>query len=219
MAEDTAGETTAGIPKAREATAGNTTARNAAARNTTEGADVRATRNAEPEAATAASGPAEAAEVTGEAAAPGSEDAAKPARIGTGPGRLLLSLYGVFTVAALSRSVVQISTKYHEAPLAYVLSAVAGVVYAVITVALARGGESARRVALVCCSAELVGVVTVGILTIADSSAFPDATVWSDFGIGYGFLPLVLPVTGLLWLRRSARFRAGQAGQTGADAS
>ena len=209
MAEDTAGETTAGIPKAREATA----------RNTTEGADVRATRNAEPEAATAASGPAEAAEaaeVTGEAAAPGSEDTAKPARIGTGPGRLLLSLYGVFTVAALSRSVVQISTKYHEAPLAYVLSAVAGVVYAVITVALARGGESARRVALVCCSAELVGVVTVGILTIADSSAFPDATVWSDFGIGYGFLPLVLPVTGLLWLRRSARFRAGQ---TGADAS
>ena len=214
MAEDTAGETTAGIPKAREGTA-----RNATAKNETEGADVRATRNAEPEAATAASGPAEAAEVTG-AAAPGSEEAAKPARIGTGPGRLLLSLYGVFTVAALSRSVVQIGTKYHEAPLAYLLSAVAGVVYAVITVALARGGEAARRVALVCCSAELVGVVTVGILTIADPSAFPDATVWSDFGIGYGFLPLVLPVTGLLWLRRSARFRAGQAGrQTGADAS
>ncbi|WP_335975570.1 MULTISPECIES: hypothetical protein [Streptomycetaceae] len=131
--------------------------------------------------------------------------AAARARIGTGPGRLLLSVYAVFTVAALSRSIVQLSTKYHEAPLAYVLSGVAGIVYAVITVALWRGGDAARRVALASCSAELVGVVTVGILTVVDSSAFPDATVWSDFGVGYVFLPVVLPVAGLLWLRRSAR--------------
>lgn len=146
---------------------------------------------------------------TGETApAGGEQDAAAgqaAAKIGTGPGRLLLSVYGVFTVAALSRSIVQISTKFHEAPLAYLLSGVAGLVYAVITLALWRGGPSARRVALVCCSAELVGVVTVGALTIADSSAFPDATVWSDFGIGYVFLPLLLPVAGLLWLRRAGR--------------
>ena len=142
----------------------------------------------------------------GEAARP--ERAAQPQKIGTGPGRLLLSLYGVFTVAALSRSVVQLSTKYHEAPLAYVLSGVAGVVYAVITLALWRGGEAARKVALVCCTAELAGVIAVGTLTVVDSSAFPDATVWSDFGVGYVFLPLALPVAGLLWLRRSARFAA-----------
>ncbi|WP_374118196.1 hypothetical protein [Streptomyces sp. RKAG337] len=126
-------------------------------------------------------------------------------RIGRGPGRLLLSLYGVFTVAAVSRSLVQMITKFHDAPLAYVLSAVAGLVYAVITVALWRGGEAARRVALVCCSAELAGVLAVGTFTLVDPSAFPDATVWSDFGIGYLFLPLLLPVAGLLWLRRSAR--------------
>jgi cytochrome bd-type quinol oxidase subunit 2 len=135
------------------------------------------------------------------------KDAAAPAgrRLGQGPGRLLLWFYGVFTVAALSRSLVQISTKFHEAPLAYVLSLAAGVVYAVITVALWRGGDQARRVALVSCSAELAGVVAVGVLTVADSSAFPDQTVWSDFGAGYVFLPLLLPVMGLLWLRRSAR--------------
>ncbi|MCZ4118349.1 hypothetical protein [Streptomyces sp. H39-S7] len=126
-------------------------------------------------------------------------------RIGRGPGRLLLSLYGVFTVAAVSRSLVQMFTKFHDAPLAYVLSAVAGLVYAVITVALWRGGEAARRVALVCCSAELAGVIAVGTFTLVDPSAFPDATVWSDFGIGYLFLPLLLPVAGLLWLRRSAQ--------------
>jgi hypothetical protein len=27
--------------------------------------------------------------------------------------------------------------------------------------------------------------------------------VWSGYGEGYGFLPLVLPVLGLWWLRRS----------------
>ncbi|MFI0720180.1 hypothetical protein [Streptomyces sp. NPDC021224] len=142
-----------------------------------------------------------------QAAAETAAEGAQPAggRLGQGPGRLLLWFYGVFTVAALSRSITQISTKFHEAPLAYVLSLAAGIVYAVITVALWRGGEQARRVALVSCSAELLGVVAVGVLTVADSSAFPDQTVWSDFGVGYVFLPLLLPVMGLLWLRRSAR--------------
>ncbi|WP_059008478.1 hypothetical protein [Streptomyces specialis] len=120
-----------------------------------------------------------------------------------GPGRLLVTLYGVFTVGAASRSLYQLSTRFDEAPLAYVLSAVAALVYAFITVCLVRGGEGARRVALVACAAELTGVLVVGTWTLADPSAFPDATVWSDYGLGYLFLPLVLPVTGLLWLRRS----------------
>jgi hypothetical protein len=131
-----------------------------------------------------------------------------PARIGTGPGRLLLWLYGIFTVAALSRSIVQMSTKFHHAPLAYVLSAVAGVIYAVILTALVKGGEWARRVALVCCSAELLGVLGVGTWTVVDSSAFPDQTVWSYYGAGYILLPVLMPVTGLLWLRRTARQQA-----------
>ncbi len=119
-----------------------------------------------------------------------------------GPGRLLVTLYGVFTVGAASRSVYQLSMRFDEAPLAYLLSAVAALVYAFITVSLVRGGERARRVALVCCAAELAGVLTVGTWTVLDPSAFPDATVWSDYGLGYLFFPLILPVTGLLWLRR-----------------
>jgi hypothetical protein len=136
---------------------------------------------------------------------PETAPAAQQTGIGRGPGRLLLSLYGVFTVAALSRSIVQIIMQFSEAPLAYVLSLVAGIVYAVITVALWRGGEAARKVALVSCSAELLGVLLVGTLTIVDTSAFPDQTVWSDYGMGYLFLPVVVPISGLLWLRRSGR--------------
>jgi len=152
-----------------------------------------------------ASAPESAAGAPRAAAAPTPAAPTPRAGIGTGPGRLLLWLYGTFTVAALSRSIVQISTKFHHAPLAYLLSAVAGVLYAVILIALARGGESARRVALVCCSVELAGVLGVGTLTVVDSAAFPDATVWSYYGAGYILLPVLMPVTGLLWLRRAAR--------------
>lgn len=120
----------------------------------------------------------------------------------TGPGRLLVGVYGVFALAAVSRAAVQLATKFSEAPLAYVLSAFSGVIYVIATVALARGDRTSQRVAATACGIELLGVLAVGTASLADSQAFPDATVWSGYGMGYGFVPLVLPVIGLLWLRR-----------------
>ncbi|AWZ04110.1 MULTISPECIES: hypothetical protein [unclassified Streptomyces] len=132
-------------------------------------------------------------------------DAAGPAaerrRLVSGPGVLLVWLYGVITVGAVSRSLYQISTEFDRAPLAYSLSAAAALVYAFITYSLVRGGETARKAARICCAAELAGVLTVGTWTLLRPEAFPDATVWSDFGMGYLFIPVVLPVTGMLWLR------------------
>ncbi|HLL35799.1 MAG TPA: hypothetical protein VK545_18370 [Streptomyces sp.] len=124
-------------------------------------------------------------------------------RLASGPGTLLVWLYGVMVVGAVSRSAYQIATEFDRAPLAYSLSAVAGVVYGFITYTLVRGGERARRAALVCCAAELVGVATVGLWTLVEPSAFPDATVWSDFGMGYLFIPVILPVSALVWLRKA----------------
>ncbi|WP_181795686.1 hypothetical protein [Streptomyces sp. WELS2] len=132
----------------------------------------------------------------------------KPARLISGPGMLLVWFYGVMVVGALSRSAYQIATEFDRAPLAYTLSAVAGVVYAFITYTLVRGGETARRAALVCCAAELAGVLIVGTWTLVEPSAFPDATVWSEYGMGYVFIPVLLPLSALYWLRR-ARERAG----------
>ena len=125
--------------------------------------------------------------------------------LGSGPGRVLVWFYGVFTVAAASRSIVQMILDFDRAPLAYVLSAAAAVVYGFITYSLVRGGERARRAALVCCAAELAGVLVVGTWTLLKPSAFPDATVWSDFGMGYLFIPVILPVTAMIWLRRAKR--------------
>ena len=122
-----------------------------------------------------------------------------------GPGRLLVAVYAIFAVAAVSRAAVQIATKFDQAPLAYVLSGVAGAVYLVATIALARPGETARRVAVSTIGFELGGVLAVGTASLFDRGAFPDATVWSGYGEGYGFVPLVLPVLGLYWLWRTAR--------------
>jgi hypothetical protein len=49
---------------------------------------------------------------------------------------------------------------------------------------------------------ELVGVLVIGTLSLVDRAAFPDETVWSVYGQGYLFVPLVLPVLGLAFLRR-----------------
>ncbi|MFG1798605.1 hypothetical protein ACGFI4_00295 [Micromonospora carbonacea] len=126
-----------------------------------------------------------------------------PPATNTGPGRLLIAVYLLFAIAATSRAGLQIATRFAEAPVAYLLSALAALVYIVAAVGLARAGHAGRRVALACCSVELVGVVGVGLLSLADPELFPDETVWSGFGSGYGYVPLVLPVLGLLWLWRT----------------
>ena len=120
----------------------------------------------------------------------------------TGPGRLLVAIYGLFALSACARAGTQIVTEFSRAPVAYVLSAIAGLVYIVATVTLVNGSRTARRIAVLSCSVELVGVLAVGTWSVLDPASFPDATVWSTYGVGYGFVPLVLPVFGLLWLRR-----------------
>lgn len=117
-----------------------------------------------------------------------------------GFGRTLVAVYAVFALAASARSIFQLVTKADDAPVAYALSAFAGIVYVVATVALAR---NLRQLALVAIAIELAGVLTVGLLSIIDDDLFPDQTVWSGFGEGYGFIPLVLPLIGLWWLNRT----------------
>lgn len=125
-------------------------------------------------------------------------------RARTGPGAVLVAIYGVLALAATARSLVQIATKFSLAPVPFLLSALAAAVYVVATVALVRG---ALRLALVAVLVELVGVIAVGIASLAMPAEFPEPTVWSDFGQGYGYVPLVLPLLGLAWLAHLRRRR------------
>lgn len=135
----------------------------------------------------------------------GADDGQAPSRsTGRGFGRVLVAVYGIFALAATARSFVQIATRLDEAPVAYLLSAFSALVYIVATIALARGDRTSRGVATVAIAIELVGVLVVGSLSLLIPDAFPAASVWSGFGIGYLFIPLVLPFVGLWWLRRTA---------------
>jgi cytochrome bd-type quinol oxidase subunit 2 len=121
---------------------------------------------------------------------------------------LVVVVYLVLTVAALGRSGFQIATKFSEAPLAYSLSAFSAVVYLAATIALIRGGHRWNVVGWVTLTIELVGVLAVGAVSLNEPALFPDDTVWSAFGRGYLFIPLVLPAVGMFYLYTRSRKEA-----------
>ena len=119
-----------------------------------------------------------------------------------GVGMLITTAYGIFAVSSFARALYQILTDFDASPVSYTLSAFAAAVYIVATLALARVSVRAWRVALGAVLVELTGVLAVGLWTYLDPELFNEATVWSHFGQGYGFIPLLLPFVGLYWLMR-----------------
>ncbi|WP_030144267.1 hypothetical protein [Glycomyces sp. NRRL B-16210] len=114
-----------------------------------------------------------------------------------GFGRLIVLVYVVFAVSAGARALFQVATKFGEAPVSFSLSAIAAAIYLVAAIAIIRG---AGRLAMAAVVVELAGVVAVGALSFAVPDWFPEPSVWSHFGSGYGYVPLVLPVVGLAYL-------------------
>ena len=122
-----------------------------------------------------------------------------------GVDRLLILVYAVFAVSSTARASFQVITKFEDAPLAYSLSLLSALVYILATVSLARSGTTWNKVAVAAVVFELVGVLSVGTLSFVAPELFDHASVWSGFGSGYGYLPLVLPILGLIWIRKARR--------------
>lgn len=120
----------------------------------------------------------------------------------TGAGRVLVVLYAILALAAVARGAYQVATKLDEAPVAYLLSLASGLVYVLATFALA---TDRRRLAWAAVLVELAGVVLVGGASLVWPDTFRHPTVWSVFGQGYGYVPLVLPFLGVAWLARTGR--------------
>ena len=137
----------------------------------------------------------------------GQDDAsgATKARRQLGIGRVLIAVYAILALASLGRSVFQIGTKFDQAPVAYSLSALAALVYVVATIALLVNHSAWRIIAWVTLVFELAGVVIVGSFSLIDPALFPHDTVWSVYGRGYLFIPLVLPILGMIWLRKTGK--------------
>jgi hypothetical protein len=144
--------------------------------------------------------------------------APKVSSLATGVGRVLIAVYGILALAATGRSVVQIAEDFSFAPFSYTLSAIAAVVYILAMVALIVPGRFWYRVACVTIVFEMTGVLVIGTLSLLDRQLFPDLTIWSYYGMGYAFAPLVLPIAGLWWLRKHHR-AAAERDTTPADAA
>lgn len=128
----------------------------------------------------------------------------------SGFGRLIIVIYAVFSLSAGVRSLYQLGTEFTEAPFAIILSAISAVIYVIATVALTKTGPGWHRIAWIAVWIEMIGVLAVGLLSFMVPELFPRASVWSHFGAGYGFVPLVLPVIGLIWLWRTRPDRSNR---------
>ena len=123
-----------------------------------------------------------------------------------GAARILVAVYAIFALAATVRSVYQVATAFDKSPVNYSLSLISGLVYILATVALAKGGAVWNSIALFTLRFELAGVLLVGLYSVfVPVSNVKLTSVWSDFGMYYGFVPLALPVIGLIWLGKRGR--------------
>jgi len=122
----------------------------------------------------------------------------------TGFARVLVALYAVLALAATARGVYELIVKFKLAPVSYSLSLVSALVYVVATVALINAAHPTwLKIARATIFFELFGVIAVGTLSFTATQLFAHPSVWSWFGVGYGFLPLALPILGLTWLSRN----------------
>lgn len=126
-----------------------------------------------------------------------------------GAGRFIIAVYGVFAVSATARALYQLLTEFDKAPIPYSLSGFAAVVYLIATLALSRPGRAWSLVAWAAVITELLGVFAAGAWSFGDPEMFHTPTVWSHFGSGYGYIPAVLPIVGMWWLRRTAPLLRG----------
>lgn len=128
----------------------------------------------------------------------------------SGFGRLLVVFYAVFTLSAGARALYQVIRKFDDAPLSISLSALSALIYLVATLALSRKGQDAWKISLLAVGIEMAGVLLVGIFSYLQPQYFALASVWSHFGAGYGYIPLVLPMIGLWWLKKTRPGKAAQ---------
>jgi hypothetical protein len=116
---------------------------------------------------------------------------------------VLAFFYGLWAFSALGRSSYEYLLK-NPRPANLVpahLSTFVGLLYIFIIVGLRRRSPRAWWVTLALLSVELAGVLIVGTLDVV-WRAFPYATVWSQYGRGYFFMPLLLPFVGLAYMLR-----------------
>jgi len=123
----------------------------------------------------------------------------------------LIFFYGLWALAALGRAAYQYGFRRPADATPTHISTFVGLLYLAIIAGLRRRSARAWRITLALLTVELAGVLIVGTLDLV-WRPFPYASVWSQYGSGYFFMPLLMPLAGLAWLlRRNTRAAYGLA--------
>ncbi|MCE2850744.1 MAG: hypothetical protein ACK5C8_00785 [Roseiflexaceae bacterium] len=109
----------------------------------------------------------------------------------------MATLYAFWAFAVCSRALWQYTVEQQFA-LPTHLSALAGILYLGIAYWAWYGQIRALRIGLII---ECGGVIAVSLYE--QSAPFAYATAWSHWGVGYFYIPLALPIVGLVMTRKS----------------
>ncbi len=123
-------------------------------------------------------------------------DSGTPTR---GASDALALFYGLWAVSALGRALYQYIVRRPPDLTPTHISAFVGALYLLIIIGLRRRSPRAWWATLALLGIELAGVLLVGTVDVV-WRPFPYASVWSGYGAGYFYMPLILPIAGLWWL-------------------
>lgn len=115
----------------------------------------------------------------------------------------LVFFYGLWAVAAISRALYQYAVRRPPDLTPTHISLFVGALYVLIILGMRRRSPAAWRATLALLAVELLGVLVVGAVDVV-WRPFPYTTVWSGFGAGYLYMPLLLPAAGIWWMLRPA---------------
>lgn len=117
-----------------------------------------------------------------------------------GLGRLVMAAFWLFGAWVTTNAVID-ALHWDSGPIGPVVVAlVAGIVYLVAALALTHNGRRMRRLGWAAVAVEALGPVLVGLLGMGVPALSDPRSPWGAFGADYWYIPLVLPVIGLVWL-------------------
>lgn len=111
--------------------------------------------------------------------------------------------YPVLALSTGVRAVYQLAGfKEGASTTAAVLSLVASICYLAASIGFFKRERWAWWLSVCALGFEMSMVLVIGTITTINPDIFGDETVWSRYGMGYGFFPLIQPLLGLIWLLR-----------------
>lgn len=117
-----------------------------------------------------------------------------------GLGRIVLAVYWIFGLVTSAIAVVDLVNHGQGALGPRFVSLLGGLVYLVAAAALTHNGRRMRVVGWSCVVVELLGPIIVGLVGLGIPEVSGARSVWADFGADFWYLPIAIPVVGLVWL-------------------